>query len=393
VPITYGTNQINVTVYDTYTNTASALTTINRVAGQHGAVVIVGGHNNSNSVQANINYASNRAYNIFRQSGYGVEDIMYLSPGALDADGDGVSDVISPTTPANVHAALQWAAGRVGPGVPFYLYLMDHGEIESFCADGCDAGAISPTTLNTWLTELETTSGADQVNVIIEACHSGSFIDRFPGDPITSSISQNKRVVIASTGRTNNAYASAQGAYFSDAFFSAVAESKSLLTAFNQAAAAVDATPFNQTPWLDDNGDGLSNPTDGAFAGNRYIANFFGGSLPQVKTVTVTVASGVGALSARVEQGNDSIDVVWAAIYAPSFQEPLTTTLYLGVPLVQLQPDLDHPGVYRTNYNGFGEHGTYKVVFYAADTAGNQALPKVKEVGGSKVYLPIVIRR
>ena len=76
------------------------------------------------------------------------------------------------------------------------------------------------------------------MNIIIEACHSGSFIDRFDG--IAKSLSEDGRVVIASTGRTNNAYASAQGAYFSDAFFSAVAEGGDLLTCFNQAKAAVE---------------------------------------------------------------------------------------------------------------------------------------------------------
>ncbi len=282
VPITYGLNTLHVTVYDALNHSSTADVSIQRVSGLNGAVVIVGGHNSANAQQTNINYATNRAYRIFRAAGFGAEDIFYLSPSPQDANEDGVNDVISTTTPANVHAALQWAATRVGPNVPFYLYLMDHGLIEAYCGDGCTSGAISSQDLNAWLTELETTSSANLVTVIIEACHSGSFIDRF-GD-VAKSISKDGRVVIASTGRTNNAYASADGAYFSDAFFSAVAESKSVLAAFNQAKSAVELTPHDQTPWLDDNGDGLSSPTDGSYATNRYVASFFGGLMPEIQT-------------------------------------------------------------------------------------------------------------
>lgn len=387
VSLALGDNQIQMTVYDAVNNVGSASMTIRRVSGLNGAVVIVGGHNDGFSLQSNINYATNRAYRTFRAAGFGAEDIFYLSPSPQDADNDGIGDVISTTTPANVHAALQWAAIRVGPGAPFYLYMMDHGYIEFFCADGCDSnGRITPADLDAWLDELETSSGANQVTVIYEACHSGSFIDRF--SDVTSSISEDGRVVIASTGRTNNAYASAQGAYFSDAFFSAVAESQSLLASFNQAKADVEAMPHNQTPWLDDNGDGLYNPSDGAHAANRYVASSFGGLLPEIMTTAITVTGNVGTIVAFVEQGNEPIDTVWAAVYAPSFQEPVTTSLDLGVPLIELEPDPDQDGRYSANYNAFGEQGAYLVVIYAQDQAGNQAQKIVST--RKEVYLPVV---
>jgi hypothetical protein len=36
---------------------------------------------------------------------------------------------------------------------------------------------VTAAELNLWLSNLEATSGVDQVNVIVDACHSGSFID------------------------------------------------------------------------------------------------------------------------------------------------------------------------------------------------------------------------
>jgi hypothetical protein len=45
---------------------------------------------------------------------------------------------------------------------------------------------------------------------------------------------------------------------------------------------AVDVTGNDQTPWLDDNGDGLQNPIDGTFAGEQYVVSFFGSLLPRI---------------------------------------------------------------------------------------------------------------
>jgi uncharacterized repeat protein (TIGR01451 family) len=394
ITLTEGLNNLQITVYDMAVppNTAIDGVMIRRLTGQTGAVVIVGGHNNGYSLQNRIDYATNRAYRVFQSAGFTTGDIRYLSPSPQDADDDGVSDVFSATTPANVQAAIQWAATRVGPDTPFYLYLMDHGLTEAFCADGCSsAGRISPEALDTWLDELETTSGCNLVTVIIEACHSGSFLDRV--EDVSQSISEDGRVVIVSTGRANNAYASAQGAYFSDAFFSSVAESSHLLMAFNQAKVAVETTGNNQTPWLDDNGDGLYNAADGARATNRYIASYFGTLIPKITAASVSVEAGVGTIQAVVERGDEPLDIVWAAVYAPSFQEPTETTLDLDVPLIELEPKPGQAGRYTATYNGFGEEGAYRIVIYVEDQKGNQAMPKLVWIGETRVYLPLVLKQ
>ncbi len=104
------------------------------------------------------------------------------------------------------------------------------------------------------------------------------------------------------------------------------------------------------------------------------------------------MASGTGHIGAFVERGDEEIDTVWAAVYAPSFEPPTETTLDPGVPLIALQPDLDHEGVYAANYNGFTEPGAYKVIVYARDAAGNQAAPKMTQTGPRKVFLPLIRR-
>jgi hypothetical protein len=391
ITLAQGQNTLQVTVYDTASNTGTASLTVNRLSQLSGVVVLAGGRNNSSSLQTNINYVTNRAYRVFQSAGIPAANIYYLSPSSQDADGDGTDDVRATTTPDNIHTALQWAAGKLSAGVPFYLYLMDHGAIEAFCADGCSApGRLTSEQLDTWLEELESSTSGSPVNVIIEACHSGSFVDRFEG--LAKSISKDGRVVIASTGRTNNAYASAQGAFFSDAFFSAISESRDLKDSFDRARTAVQAAGFNQTPWLDDNGDGLYSPADGVYAANRRLAAFFGALLPEITSAAVELDGTSGQISATVERGDERIRSVWAAVYPPSYQEPDYTTLDPGVPLVELEADAEQPGKYAVNYNGFIEAGAYRVVIYADDVAGNQAFPRRALVGGHLAYLPVMTR-
>jgi len=392
-----GDNDVQVTVYDDVGNHGAASLTIHRVAESLGAAIIVAGHNESYGLQTNIYHVTNNAYRVFQGAGFSDDDIRYLAPASQDPDGDGTSEVDDDATPAHLQYAIEtWAAGKVGTGKPLHIYLMDHGILEGFCADGCgSSGQITPEDLDGWLDTLETAASPEAVNVIIEACHSGSFIEWVPGDPGNRSISKAGRVVIASTDRTHNAYASAQGAFFSDAFLSCVMGSGSLETCFEQGESAVAATGRNQTPWLDDNGDGLSNAVDGSVAQNRYIASSFGSFPPAILDVAVELVGDSGTLEATVARGGAEIDLVWAAVFAPSFQEPITTTLQLGVPLVLLDLLPDSEGSYRATYpGGFAEDGGYRVVFYAQDRAGVHAPPRFETVnqGTSTVYLPLALK-
>jgi hypothetical protein len=275
--------------------------------------------------------------------------------------------------------------------------MMDHGLIESFCTDGClGPGATGSVPLHGMLNNLEAASGVDEVNVVIEACHSGSFIDNEEAPAVHDSLSKAGRVIITSTDRDHNAYASASGAYFSDAFFTCIASSKDLKTCFDQARAAVVVSPNGQSPWMDDNGDAQYNASDGTVAATRYVAKFFGASPPQISSAEVALAGADGTLTAWVLEGSAKIDNVWAAVYAPSFQEPSGTTLSLGVPVVQLAADPNVSGKYTTAYpNGFSEPGEYRVVFYARDRADDYATPRLVIPGAEpteKVYLPQVLR-
>ena len=390
------TNNIQITAYDVVGNNSTKTVTVTRTGQSQGAAIVVGGHNETFSLQSNIDNMTNHAYRIFQGAGYDKDHIYYLAYSSQDADGDGTNDVDAPSTAANLDTAIRtWAATYVGSGKPLHIYLGDHGLVEGFCANGCSGGTISPDDLDAALVALETSKPGTQINIIMEACHSGSFIDRLSG---VGSISKAGRVVISSTGRDNNAYASATGGYFTDAFLSCVASSGTLKACYDQAKAAVALIGVNQTPWLDDNGDGQSNSNDGALGGaaaSRTVANAFGAAPPVITTASLQIAGTDGTVEARVTEGSEVLDVVWAAIFPPSFQEPGYTTLNLGAPSLKLDPVNGTPGLFRASYpNGFTEQGTYRVVVYAQDNSGMQAQPKLAGQGGAqqKIYLPLVLR-
>ena len=196
-----------------------------------------------------------------------------------------MNDVDATSSPAAVQAAFEtWArdGSRTGPGKPFFVYFVDHGLDEKFCVSGCGAGqAVSPLEVNSWLDALEAARGVDQASVIVEACRSGSFINREAGNPL-GGLGKAGRVIITSTDAQNNAYASAEGAFFSDAFFSCAVNNQDLKTCFDQGVDAVQATGVSQRPQLDDNGDGLFNSGDGALARTRYLTNLFSSTAPTI---------------------------------------------------------------------------------------------------------------
>ncbi|MEZ4680385.1 MAG: fibronectin type III domain-containing protein [Caldilineaceae bacterium] len=405
IQLAVGENTVKVELFDTQGNQDEETLTVQRLGNVQGAVVVIAGRNDSNGLQSNIYNIANRTYRIFKSAGFTDEDIFYIAPNQQDADNDGLADDVdlTPSTPAAVENALvTWATGKVGPGKPLFVYLADHGFVDKFCLDGCgNSVAITPAQLNGWITQVETATGVDQVTVVLEACLSGSFITR--ADPTDlNSLSKPGRVIITSTSDDKNAYASAQGAYFSDAFFSCIADSQDLNTCFGQARLAVSTTGANQLPQMDDNGDALYTNGDGTVAQNRFVTRFFASLRPQIVAAgTVETEGATRTLYATIEEGAEAIEFVWAAIYPPSFTEPIDAvnnpTLNLNVPTVKLE-DPDGDGRYEFTYvNGFTEPETetanYRLVFYAQDKNAIHAIPKGDFGGGNiNIYLPIIAK-
>jgi hypothetical protein len=363
-----------------------------------GALVLVAGRLEAGDpLQRNIHHVTNTAYRLFQTHGYDAERIYYLASDlSLDADGDSLPDVDVQANPSHLEQAItQWAVDKVGPERALTLYLMDHGGYDRFYLNG-RSETVTPEELDTWLETLEAAVPGVPVNVIIEACHAGSFVD------LAQSVSQPGRVVVVSTGAYALAYASADGAVFSDSFLDALGLGQSLYGSFAEARWAVQEGHPQQTPWLDDNGNGIPNEVgDGAVAQVRGFnyAGTFAEVLwpPYVREAHVRdVHAGGGVIAAEI---HDDVGVLsaWAVIYPPSYTPPAPE----GVEEM-VQEDLETAMLLDTNgdqiftaySSAFDEVGEYRVVIYALDGDGLQGRPRSVTVRtGWQVYLPLVVRR
>lgn len=368
--------------------------------GTPGAVVIVAGKLRDNDdVQSNIHHVTNAVYQLFLDHGYADDRLQYLATEDLDADGDGVWDVDAETNRANLeHAITQWAPSLVSEERAFTLYLMDHGGYDKFYLNG-SAETVTPSQIAGWLDTLEQAVPGLKVNVILDACKSGSFID------LTQSLSGPGRVVIASTGARRLAWATQDGAIFSDHFIAALDRGLSLYSSFETAKWAVEAAKPAQTPWLDDNGNGLHNEADdGAVAAVRgfaYAGTFGEGDdewPPYVVGMGMgEIVEGRGVITAEVRDNGATAPHVWAEIYPPTYTVP---SLAAGEEMVvDTAPTvtLIHQGddLYRVEYDGFSASGDDRVVVYARDENGLLSRPDA--IGDppqpqQRIYLPLVLR-
>jgi len=362
-----------------------------------GALVLVAGRTRLNDpLQDNIHNVTNAIYRLFISNGYDGDRIYYLATDLnLDADHDGWPDVDGLASKENLEKAItQWAVDKVGPDRAFTLYLMDHGGYDQFYLNG-RMETVRPDELNEWLNALEAAKPGVRVNVIVEACHSGSFID------LVKTVSKPGRVVIASTGAYALAYASQDGAVFSDAFVDALGQGMSLYGAFREGKWSVEQAHPDQTPWLDDDGDGWPNESeDGLEAQRRGFA--YAGTLSEEKWPPYIVWAQVGEV--KEERGVIEAEVrddrgvlgVWAVIYKPSYEPPVPEEtdeiVQEDLPTVMLL-DTNGDRVYSAMYESFDEVGEYRIVVYAVDGDGLGARPReIKVRVGWKVYLPLVLK-
>lgn len=360
--------------------------------------LIITGYDSGYNLQANIQYSGDLAYRTMVNAGVPKSRIRYLGYGASrDVDGNGlIDDIYGVPSPTEVQdAILSWAPSvGVQAGVPFFIYLVDHGLVDRFKINGDSQNSILfAQDLNVWLTNLENRTRTDQITIIIEACKSGSFIDMTPAGP--SSISGQNRVIITSTNSSLNAFPSVSGALFADAFWAAISENQNVEAAFVRGQQAVLATSLSQQPWLDDNGDAISNPLDGAIARSRGLIGSFAGTAPLIQEIFST-KTGLNQVRLQAKILDDSsVHKAWAILFPPSFTPPSPnpdgTTPTLNLPVYNLvETSL---GFYETTINELVEKGSYRIVVYAEDDDGNQAIPQFTNICITcSTYLPIIIQ-
>lgn len=367
---------------------------------QSGAVILVGGRlYNADDRQPNIDYVTALLYQTLVDNGYSADNIYYLS---TKRDNPGVD---AAATLANLQYAITtWAKSRVDESHGLTLYMIDHGDKGIFYVDDSYHERLTTAQLAEWLERLEESVPHVPVNIFIEACYSGSFINGAAG-----TISKPGRVVITSASLHSLARASEKGAYFSDYLFTALRQGHHLFSGFWEARLATrQVTDLEQDPWLDADGDGVPNELeDAAIAARRALFPPSGQAAsqlwpPYIATLQETAGpTGQRQLQADVRD-NRGVARVWAVIYPPDYVPPADSNEL--TPENAPKAELTLVGNrYVLDYPGFTQLGRYRVVIHAQDTDGLQARPAVitintaAAIGGQfentgLVYLPIIAR-
>jgi len=228
--------------------------------------------------------------------------------------------------------------------------------------------------VNNTITVPQTQDNA-QLLIIVEACQAGKLIQgRY-------NISKSGRIIITSTNDHLEAYASRNGAYFSDSFLNALGQGHNFFYSFNEARDIVE-TISRQDPWLDANGNGKPNePEDWniaskrGFAYDRTVAESNSPPFITQMTGTTTVGKGTGTIQAEVRDDRE-IDHVWAVVYPPSYAPSENTTgEWIDEELQVLDLQKTGDDLYTTEIV-FGEIGEYRIVIHAEDDKGLLARPE-----------------
>ncbi len=363
---------------------------INIRTGAYGRLILLagGGAAQSNSLWMTTEALVASVYRNFNLRGFTDADIYLMSPQPIDHNADGHLDYDAldcppegerprdPTAADLEYAVTGWAVDAYLPDIPFYIWLIDHG----YPDDGVHGPwfMVSPGEpvhvgqLDAMIDAYETATGGDVI-VVNESCYSGQFLDplKKPGRIVVTATLD--RVVNYSNFGTNS---------FTQQFIENLFANSSLRDAFYKASDKLHRDPLtiNQTPQLDDNGDGKFNDLDGILAAGLKLGSDFtmGAPWPEILSVQQNYHS-PGRIDFTVAV-NAYMRDVWATVQPPDYVPDMSGDYqFIDLEVFYLY-DNDDDMVYDGSYTEFTRAGTYIVRFYAGDQFGNVALFEPLEI-------------
>jgi hypothetical protein len=296
-----------------------------------------------------------------------------------DVDGDGKYDVDRISSLTNISYAIgTWAQGNVSATDTLLVYMVNHGEINTFIVNGVD-NILTATDLNDHLDNFTDATGCKDIVVVYDACFSGSFIDE---------LSRPGRTIITSTNiNTSAIFDDKQGGFFSHCFFNSISIGETIEAAFRDTSNSPELKLFkqyNMTPLLDDNADRVGHAIplpgtgDGFLVASKYIGFLYGDPKfpPTITDVIpsqeVVVNTTITIWSIVVD--DCSINDVYASIFEPNFNISSTKDTLINLTTLYLE-DPDGDGNYTASFTPT-ELGNYTLILHATDDEGYIASPK-----------------
>lgn len=325
-----------------------------------GQVIIVagGGAKSTNTLWPATNALTQQAYRTFKIRGFSDDDIFFFHPDkSIDVDGDGIFDEISndaSPTLAEFQAQIEAFRDSDESG-PLYIYLVDHGAIDKFQI--FPEQILKANEFDEMLDDFQSKTNR-QVVVVIEACHSGSFMDDLEGE---------NRIVLTSTD-DQLAFLSQSGSLSYSAFFlQGIFKGLSMTAAHEKSKDSLSklGRPYNRMrPQVSQS---IIDPVVG---GDVLIADF----PPEINSHSpsdyVTQSANTALGLQVVLSDHDEAMKVWAVITPPDFTPPTETieeyvTPQVFLPKVNLNLTDASTHTYQGSYTNLQLRGTYLVQFFA----------------------------
>jgi archaellum component FlaF (FlaF/FlaG flagellin family) len=383
---------VNIQINISIENSNLTITTEDELSTSTGPVnlaawIIIAGDRSDHDKLNIIRSGCDQAYEALLNRGFTGSQICYLDPSygthSTYRDYD--------TTLSTIQWAIEtWAPTKgVDATHGLGIYMFDHGGTGYMCIPGTD---LSDSNLNTYLDNLESSTGCNRIILVYEACHAGSFINP---------VSKNNRIVVTATDSAHGSYVNPAGdwATFSDGFWGSIIQCNTIGEAFEDGEAYVEAVGDGgiQYPWIDDNHDevghevdawgNIPNGGDGSDALNYWIGT--GTNCPLILITWLPLKyyikwPGIFIPISAVIQSTETLKKVYARLIPPNFTPPEIETDDEGsklgqysLPLIELQDqgDDNYSGAfyYRNFPNFLGSLGDYKINIIAKGQSGAMA--------------------
>jgi hypothetical protein len=407
-----------------------------------GYAVIIQGKIASGEGLAEHSKSTRRIYQALKERNFTDDNIYWFNYGTVTDPQTGTQLAVDDTTPTinEIGNIITGTAAFSGDGqtlaqrmnanpAPLYLIMVDHGSPDQFHLGD---GDITPTTLDSWLTTLDTnitTSARSETKIIIiGACYSGSFIKQ--------PLSKTGRIIITSASRGEVSYRGGfdgqdsvqSGEYFLDELFSSFKRLSDIKTAFSEASKKTwqftrkggipnSNGPFTnaaQHPLLDDNGDGSGSIilSDGSGDGATSKGIYLGVSPGTVNSLADPAdLSSVTPTIYLENNQTTNIPALWATAANPSQISTVYVELLRPINLLtassgtgQISRPIDPAQVMTATSNRF-EHttftysdpGKHEAYYYAIDKETGAASPSKRSLiyrdkpGNNKPTAPTTI--
>jgi hypothetical protein len=326
-----------------------------------------GGAEATNTLKESTQYLSDLVYLRFRNRLFADKDIFYFNPIPYhDIDGDGydnnVVDDSSPTVAEFGQAITQWAVNQSTDG-PLYVYLIDHGGIDTFKIFPNEI--LTAAQLKAYLDQFQQATGR-KVVVVIEACKSGSFTDDL--------VSQGQNRIVVTSTDEQDAYLQLAGKIsFTQLFIDRLVTGDSVRQGWLKARLELGnlGLPYSlMEPQLAEGVSMVSAQTwvGGDFAIASLYPEIAGQSANSFITANTTQNFFVDISDL------EGTEAVWAVVVPPNYVPP-PPSQDLEAPEVVLPTfnlsDPEKNGRYEGGYSEFAYNGEYRITFYARNAKGN----------------------